>query len=244
MNDLGRNAEEGFKQPAQNGGDVVGLDSSSVIPGSFAIEAAQASAQKVGKFLANSSGNFDEINKDFNVAVEGQRDVLVDAEERVLIVPNDERFREFTGYMTEQDASAVLLFSEAIEELPHDLVALEIPRDSRNLLQVVESTGTDRVNSCTIFEHFARLIGKSASKLGAIPDPSSLRLRSILFSREHNAILLTPSFDFIPYSTGEENKLLEAVHSQLLPAYRNQGGVVVYNAFSAALSEARQKRKE
>lgn len=241
MNNFGSNAGEGFLKPGQTGRELSGITSGGVSPGGFAIEAAQQQKNKVESYLENFTGEYDEINRDFNVAIEGQKDVLVKGEDRVLLVPNDERFREFTGFMTEQDASIVLMFSDAIENLPHDLVALEIPRDSRNLLQVVESTGTDRVNSCTIFENFARLIGSTANKFKVIPDASSLRLQSILFSREHNAILLTPSFDFIPHTSGEENKLLEAVHSQLLPEYKNQGGVLVFNTFSNALKEVRKE---
>lgn len=194
-------------------------------------------------------------HKDFNVARNGQRDEII-GQHRMLTLDSSEGLEEYfatadrVGFRVLQ-----LVTSESVAGQENNEVVLEIPRDARNLYQILQtsgSTGLIRENgdinfelitqdsirkfgdAIAIFAKFGEVVRRIEEETGKIPSPAALGIHHALYSRVDNEIILTPPLDLIDASTVNKTKVSHRVFNDVLNV-RQMSAQSVMGAFDRGI---------
>jgi hypothetical protein len=157
----------------------------------------------------------EDVHTTFSIAREGQYDI-VHNDKRYLLTENGEQYQQYANTM---EAAHIDYFQVAPElTIPEGVAAVEIPRDVRNLAQVSQSVGDPEARTIApeaIFKEFGSVIKAIEKAVQKLPDERSLDLRSAVYSRENNTVMLSPSIMMQESSQAQKNRLVNAVHQQL-----------------------------
>lgn len=156
-----------------------------------------------------------DVHHAFNIAQEGQYDVVF--EDRRLLLADSEEYEQYQQAM-EAAGLPYIHRAEEVSISEEGVAVVEIPRDARNLAQV--SVSAADINGRTIspediFESFGAVLHALAVNTGKLPNERTIGLRSTLYSRVDNTVMLTPATRLEEASLARKNRILEAVYSQL-----------------------------
>lgn len=182
---------------------------------------------EVHRYLAGQGAA--DVHADFSVARSGQADIVF-LDHRYLLTPNNEALARYRSVMKLSDQEA-LKSSDYLSYLNPNVAAFEIPRDARTLEQVAVSTDSEAMTNADVYGMLGRIVREAADKASLIPKPDHFELRSTIYSRLENRIVLTPGIEFETFSKETMYELDNAIREQLLPRYKKFGGQAMYGAY-------------